>query len=172
MRISWEDELPVEMVHQWNRWISSMDGIDKFITPRCLISNGFQDAYCELHSFSDASQILVCSKTRVNSKRAVTIPRLELQAAVLSVKMESSVRTALLFRVLPTYFWTDSEIVLAYIKNKSRRFNTFVSNRVSSIHNSTDPGQWHHVPGSDNPADMVSRGVKLSSIDQELWNYY
>ena len=103
MRISWEDELPVEMVHQWNRWISSMDDIDKFITSRCLIPNGFQDAYCEHHSFSDASQrhyrcciyikvvnkigrihtILVCSKARVNPKRAVTIPRLELQAAVL-----------------------------------------------------------------------------------------
>ena len=180
MRISWEDELPVEMVHQWNRWISSTVGIDKFIRSRCLIPNGFEDAYCELHSFSDASQraygcciyirvvikigmihtILVCSKARVNPKRAVTMPRLELQAAVLSVKMESSVRTALLFGVLPTYVWTDSEMVLAYIKNKSRRFNTCVYNRVSSIHNSIDPGQWHHVPGSDNPEDMVSRGVK------------
>ena len=90
-----------------------MDGIEKFIMPRCLIPNGFQDAYCELHSFSDASQrayrcciyirvvnkigrihtILVCSKARVNPKCAVTIPRLELQAVVLSVKMESLVRT-------------------------------------------------------------------------------
>ena len=160
MRISWEDELPIEMVHQWNIWISYMDGIETIITSRCLIANGFQDAYCELHSFSDTSQraygcciyirvvnkigrihtILVCNKARVNPKRAVTIPRLELQAVVLSVKMESSVRTALSFGVLPTYFWTDSEIVFAYIKSKSRRLNTFVSNRVSSILNSTDPG--------------------------------
>ena len=105
----------------------------------------------------------------MNPKRAVTIPRLELRTAVLSVKMESSVRAALSFGVLPTYFRTDSEIVLAYIKNKSRQFSTFVSNRVSSIHNSTDPGQLHHVPESKNPADIVSRGVKLSSIDPELW---
>ena len=117
MRISSEDALPVEMVPQWDGWISYMDCIDTFITSRCLIPNGFQYAYCELHSFSDVSEraygrciyirvpnkigkihtILVCSKTPLNPKRAVIILRLELQAAVLSVKMESSVCAALLF---------------------------------------------------------------------------
>lgn len=48
---------------------------------------------------------------------------------------------------------------LQYIKNKTRRFQTFVANGVAEIHETSSPKQWHHTPGVINPADDGSRGI-------------
>ena len=189
LRLSWEDQLPLELLHQWDLWVNSMNGIPDFVTRRCMILKDFDDAHTELHCFSDASQSaygaciylrcinktgkicisLVCSKSRVCPMRPSTIPRLELQAAVLSVRLESSVRAAISLAGLTSTFWCDSEITLAYIKNESKRFHTYVSNRVTAIRSLSNPSQWHHVPGGDNPADLVSRGVHLKNINKKFW---
>ena len=65
-------------------------------------------------------------------------------------------------------FWTDSQIVLAYIRNDHKRFKTFAANRVSKIRQSTCAGRWHFVSGRNNPADVISRGCNVSDIPQ-LW---
>ncbi|XP_072021513.1 uncharacterized protein [Amphiura filiformis] len=56
-------------------------------------------------------------------------------------------------------FWTDSMVVLGYIQNDTRRFHTFVANRVQKIRDYTDPAQWRHVKTDQNPADEASRGI-------------
>ena len=55
------------------------------------------------------------------------------------------------------YFWTDSGIVLKYIKNETKRFHVFVGTRVGEIRQFSDPGQWHHVSTDINPADKLTR---------------
>ncbi|XP_068749449.1 uncharacterized protein [Montipora capricornis] len=62
-------------------------------------------------------------------------------------------------------FWSDSKTVLQYIANESRRFHTFVANRVSEIHDTTDQTQWRHVPGHCNPADDCTRGLRAPDLD-------
>ena len=57
------------------------------------------------------------------------------------------------------YFWTDSSIVLGYIKSETLRFKVFVANRVQRIRAGSDPNQWFHVEGKQNPADDGSRAV-------------
>lgn len=61
--------------------------------------------------------------------------------------------------VTESTFWTDSMIVIQYIKDKSKRFKTFVANRVAYIQQSRDSDQWRYVPSKENPADDVSRGL-------------
>ena len=63
-----------------------------------------------------------------------------------------------------TFFWTDSEIVLHYLKNEKRRFQTYVANRVEEIKENSLVEYWNHVPGSLNPADDVSRGLSPTSL--------
>ena len=58
-----------------------------------------------------------------------------------------------------TFFWSDSMTSLQYIKNETRRFQTFVANHVAEIHKTSSPEQWHHIPGIINPADDGLRGV-------------
>ena len=51
------------------------------------------------------------------------------------------------------YFWTDSKVVLGYIKNNTRRFKTFVANRIYQIKENT------YAKSGVNPADDASRGL-------------
>ena len=66
----------------------------------------------------------------------------------------------------PSIFWTDSMSVLRYVKNESKRFHTFVANRITTIRDGSTPDQWYHVEGAMNPGDHTSRG--LNSADAFL----
>ena len=63
------------------------------------------------------------------------------------------VKEELTVTIKDAIFWSDSKTVLQYIANESQRFHTFVANRVSEIHDTTDLRQRRHVPGHCNPAD-------------------
>ena len=72
-------------------------------------------------------------KARVAPQKILTIPRLELQAATLAVKIGNFLIKELKFEEIDSYFWSDSETVLGYISNEVKRFHTFVLNRVERI---------------------------------------
>ena len=96
--------------------------------------------------------------------RPISIPRLELQAATLSVKMYRVLVDELTYKISKATFWSDSQTTLQYIKNEFKRFQTYVANRVAEIREVTSPDQWRHCPGKVNPADDASRGLKPSKL--------
>ncbi|KAL0892704.1 hypothetical protein ABMA27_014422 [Loxostege sticticalis] len=68
------------------------------------------------------------------------------------------------------YAWTDSTIVLAWLKGSPSRWATFVSNRISTILTILDIDQWGHVATDMNPADCASRGLKPEELKTHtLW---
>ena len=158
-----------------------------FELPRCLCSDAPQEAQVELHVFGDASEkgfgavcyarhvfpdgrikvAFVMAKTRVAPLRQLSIPRLELQAALLAVRLADNIKKELTLHISETVFWSDSKTVLLYISNESRRFHTFVANRVSEIQYSTCPAQWRFDPGRLNPVDDCSQGLRASEMTSE-----
>ncbi|KAL9975233.1 hypothetical protein ACROYT_G012367 [Oculina patagonica] len=106
----------------------------------------------------------VMGKARNAPVKFVSIPRLELQAAVLATRMCKMLREELELNIDRTFLWTHSEIVLHYLKNEKRRLQTFVANRVEEIKEHSLVQDWNHVPGTLNPADYVSRGMTPSSL--------
>ena len=62
-----------------------------------------------------------------------SIPRLELAATALSVRMAGIIKKELAIDLVSEYFWTDSQVVIGYIRNTQRKFKTFVANRVQQI---------------------------------------
>ncbi|GFU09772.1 DUF5641 domain-containing protein [Trichonephila clavipes] len=62
------------------------------------------------------------------------------------------------------FHWTDSKIVLFWIKGSSKRWKQFVANRVQEISKLTDPDSWFHCSGNDNPSDFLSRGLSVDSL--------
>lgn len=66
-------------------------------------------------------------------------------------------------------FWSDSEIVLHWIKTHPSALNTFVSNRVAQIQDMTSDANWRYVPTAENPADIVSRGCDVFELKNSLW---
>ena len=166
--------------------------VDTEITvPRCYIPSGLGKVKIyELHHFSDASMDgcaqcsylrvideagktsshLVMSKTKVTPKHPITVPRLELTAAVMSVKTSRFLLNELNIENVSEFFWTDSRVVLGYIYNETLRFHVFVSNRVQQIREHTSPSQWRYVKSEENPADLASCGLSVKDLkDNSLW---
>ena len=90
--------------------------------------------------------------------------------AVAACRLYAFLSDELELKIDQVIFWTDSMIVLGYIKNVSRRFKTFVGNRIGIIHDATSPNQWRHVESSLNPADIASRGISASDkVNLHIW---
>ncbi|XP_068724225.1 uncharacterized protein [Montipora capricornis] len=124
--------------------------------------------------FVPASGPIKCSflvgKSRSSPMRPISIPRLELQAATLSLKMYRVLIDELTYKISGATFWADSHTTLQYIKNDSKRFQTYVANRVIEIRELTTPDQWRHCPGRMNPANEASRGLKPQKLSsQHRW---
>ncbi|XP_035205144.1 uncharacterized protein LOC118180110 [Stegodyphus dumicola] len=136
----------------------------------------FDDCSISLHCFSDASKVsyaaciflrayfegktsvqLVLCKSRVAPAKEVIIPRLGLLGALIATRLYRQVIDALKFTKCQVYFWSDSSVVLTWIK-KDSHWSAFVANRVAEVRRCTNPDDWHYVPSSSNPADHSSRG--------------
>ena len=66
-------------------------------------------------------------------------------------------------------FYTDSNVVLGYIQNKSQRFYVYVANRVQTIPKISSPKQWKYVGTSENPADLSTRCLNAQSLTGWDW---
>ena len=107
---------------------------------------------------------LIFCKSRVVPVKYVFIPRLELTAATLSVKISKIIREELDIHISSEVFWTGSQVVLGYINNDPRRFRIFLANRVQFIRDNTDIEQWHNISTQHNPADGASRGLGSKNL--------
>ena len=67
-------------------------------------------------------------------------------------------------------YYTDSQIVLAWIKAPPDRWKSFVAHRVSKIQDLCAPNQWSYVKSANNPADIISRGSTVAKLkNSKLW---
>ena len=110
-------------------------------------------------------------KARVAPLKPVTIPRLELTAAAVSVRVSQWLVPELDYEEVTEFFWTDSKVVMGYIRNVTRHFHIFVANRVQQIHEHTKPQQWQYINTHSNPADAASRGLTAKQLlnDDSRW---
>ena len=110
---------------------------------------------------------LLSAKSRVAPKKS-TIPRLELMAATIAVRLASNVTQSLTRKVVSVNYWSDSTTVLAWIK-RDLELGTFVRNRIKEIRSASEPERWGYVPGHLNSADLPSRGCTASKLRESEW---
>ncbi|XP_058984316.1 uncharacterized protein LOC131805086 [Musca domestica] len=187
--LDWDEALPEKLCATWKTFRRELEGLNNFKIPRHVFC-GEIPTKIQLHVFADASERafgaaiyicfigkdgrvvvrLICAKSRVAPLRKQTLPRLELCAAVVAAQLATRVKNDLMLQNSPMFLWTDSEIVLAWIKSRSNVYKTFVANRVSTIQNLTLPEQWNHVKSKENPADILSRGLSPADLSKcRLW---
>ncbi|GBM88875.1 hypothetical protein AVEN_134138-1 [Araneus ventricosus] len=99
------------------------------------------------------------------------MPRLELLGALLAARLAREVKAIVdLKRPSKVFFWADSKITLHWIKGSSKRWKSFVCNRVTEIKSLCDASTWAHCPGKQNLADFLSRGVSVEILlNSDLW---
>ncbi|XP_050522540.1 uncharacterized protein LOC126895093 [Daktulosphaira vitifoliae] len=188
-KINWDDVLPIPLQQDWSKMRVELEQINNIKINRLVL--GIEKIKkLELHAFADASMQaygtciytratdiygkvvinLLCAKSRVAPLKVVSLPRLELLAALLAARLMSKYASKLQLPINEYFYWTDSTLVLNWLLSPSSRWKTFVGNRVSEIQELTSVSQWRHVASSDNPADIVSRGCFPSQMKGlDLW---
>ena len=98
----------------------------------------------------------------------MTVPKLELQAALLAARLKREICRALTVTVDKIFMRTDSTTVLQWIKSTNKH-PIFIANRVSEILENTSVDQWNHVATCDNPADAGTRGMSAEVLQSSSW---
>ena len=189
--IGWDDDLPQHLAPAWNSWRHSLLQLDRIQVPRAYTPQHMSTDACrrELHVFADASQqaiaavaylrvvdsdrnihvSFVMGKAKLAPKHAVTIPRLELNSTLLAVELAETIVTEISLKIDDQRFYTDSQVVMGYLTNRTKRFYVYVANRVQRILKFTTSSQWSHIPTHVNPADHATRSVAAENLEATSW---
>src|SRR4029434_9316362 len=138
----WDDPItPSELVDRWLKWEQELADLSSIRLPRCYVHAWADQSgvYRELHFFCDASEraygtvvylrvhdsqnhvhvAFVMARSRVSPKRQLSMPRLELSAALLGAQLATTLKSELTLSLARTILWSDSTTVLTWLKSES-----------------------------------------------------
>jgi hypothetical protein len=185
----WDEPISRPMLRCWREFVDALGTLPVLRIPRWTFLST-DTSGVELHVFCDASTrayaaalyvrfpvsndcfktTLLTSKSKVSPLQTVIVPRLELCAAQLGVRLLRYELKENRFSKCRITVWSDSQVALAWIHGHPSRWKIFVANRVSYIQTSLPSLRWRYVPSSDNPADVASRGTEPELLrDSPLW---
>lgn len=153
LKLGWDETLPDQLKFSYDKWLNEINTLNSFEIPRCLNVNAISECdSVQLHLFCDGSETaygsvayvrcaknglihtnIVMAKVRltpVNRTSLKTVPRIELNAAKTAVSLYLKLSLELELKFDDVMFWSDSVVVLSYIKSESARFQRFVANSV------------------------------------------
>lgn len=184
---NWDQALSEGLRNEWQQFYEEMSTLNNAKVPRWL--NTTQNRRTQVHIFTDASMKaygaavyvrvltnkgweanLLCAKSRIAPIKLVTIPRLELCAVEQISDIMRKLKKIPIVGDAPVFVWTDSTIVLHWLRKPVNELKVFVANRVSRILGTISLEQIRHIPSEQNPADLISRGMRASNLlASALW---
>ncbi|XP_063370775.1 uncharacterized protein LOC134659099 [Cydia amplana] len=190
--IGWNDQVPHNIKKEWYTISQDLQTIKDIKIPRWL--NTYKNQDLELHGYCDASTkayacaiycrviptdekqstpppVLIAAKSRlVPTKKAVTLPRLELCSALLLSALMEKVKQSLSENKIKLVCWSDSTAVLGWLNGEPSKWKPFIANRVTQITKIIPPTCWNYVKSEENPADCASRGITAQQLlKHPLW---
>ena len=187
-KISWDESLPQKLHSKWITFSGQLYHLRELSIPRKLLIEN--PTHIEVHGFCDASKIgygtclyiqscnvdgqvcvrLACAKSRVAPVKITTIPLLELYGALVLTRLFKKASSAFNFAIARTIFWSDSTIVLHWVKKSPQALKVFEGNCVTEIQTLGNSIEWRHVSGKENPADLLSRGqTPCEFLENRIW---
>ncbi|XP_037942575.1 uncharacterized protein LOC119675447 [Teleopsis dalmanni] len=156
--ISWDEGIPEILASKFKDFIDDLQHLPLLHIPRFVrMSNTIE---VQVHGFCDAS---------IGSYENMFVATTELCSAQLLTKLWAKVQPHLSFEISEVYFWSDSQITLHWIRSESSTLSVFVGNRVADIQNLSTNTTWHHVDSANNPADVISRGCSVHTLQSSIW---
>ena len=182
--LDWDDDIPHTAKEKWTRIFEDLAKLndvkfDRCLTPPNVVGKPSIIVFCDASrlAFGPVAYIrwkrrdgkydvrFVAAKSRVAPLKELTIPRLELQAAVLGSRLGRTIQDESRFEFERVRYLTDSRVALAWIQGQTRSYKPFVSSRVAEIQSNTDPSEWSHCPTDSNVADDITKGIPVEEIN-------
>ncbi|XP_062698521.1 uncharacterized protein LOC134284163 [Aedes albopictus] len=182
----WDQPIDDESCEKWNRWIARLPEIENVKIPRFYFQGSRSVDYntVQLHVLVDASQdaygaaayfrvltgngplcALVMARSKVAPLKMMSIPRLELQAAVIGARLLQTVVEAHSLEIKQRFIWSDSRTVVSWIHSEQRRYKPFVAFRIGEILSLTKHSEWRWISTKNNIADDLTKWKSGSSLD-------
>lgn len=185
--LDWDAPLPEDICERWWEWMNGLESVGKLKVNRNYSQTLLSSKNVQLHVFTDASErafasvafvrvefddecqiSLIAAKTKipsVKSSKILSIPRLELQGALLGVRLANFIQKEHSITFQSVTFWTDSQTVLSWLNTEYGSFKPFVAHRISEILDTTISEQWKYVASKFNPADDATKPGKQDPFD-------
>ena len=182
----WDRPLASEEIQLFAEWAEELQIVKEFRIQRKYFQE--DHANYQLHLFSDASLEAMCmvaylrpdinenadisfviGKCRIAPMKQLSIPRLELQAALYAVRLRQLITSEHDLGFTKFYHWTDSVTVLHWLHSANKKQNVFVGNRVAEILEGSTIDEWKFVNGTLNPADIGTRGMTVKDLNESEW---
>lgn len=190
LNLDWDQPAPKAIEDLWIKFQNEFEVLNSLQIPRHL--SIFEDVSLDIVGFCDASTngyasvvyvrtesltgqvnvTFLCARSKVAPMTKVTLPRLELCAAVLLAKLIAHVRDQYSPRksIDHIYAFSDSMITLHWLQSSPKKWKTFISNRVTKIQSCLPSPHWHFVSGKQNAADCASRGFTPTVLmNHDTW---
>ncbi|XP_055631793.1 uncharacterized protein LOC129771785 [Toxorhynchites rutilus septentrionalis] len=185
--VQWDEMISTKLFEKWKAWLQVLPMLENVRIPRCYRKLIRLSTNCtvQLHTFVDASEngfaaavflcfeengtvecTLTAAKTRVAPLKYQSIPRLELQAAVLGARLSQTILRSLSFPITKRVYWTDSRDVLCWITADHRKYKAFVAARISEILDISETHEWRWVPTKLNVADDGTKWEKRPDLSE------
>lgn len=184
----WDEPITDDLLSVWQQWESELPLLQSITMPRCYTPAcaDSNTSTVDLHIFCDSSEkaygsvaylrvedadghvfvSFVMARSRVAPKRQLSMPRLELSAALTGAQLAKVLHTELTLQIRQTIMWSDSTTVLSWIQSESYQYKVFVGTRVAEIQELTGAENWRYVDSELNPADDITRGKTLLELSQ------
>jgi len=187
-KFTWDQPLPAEYQVIARALVDDLTACAHFVFPRQYFEQGFSEKDITLHVFVDASMTaysvviylvytppgstaqyvqFLFGKARITPMTPLSVPKLELLAALIGARAVNTARPPLNLTKCETILWADSKCTLQWILG-SKILSQFTRNRVNEI-KTVDGLQFRHVSSVDNPADVGSRGCAAADLNKTLW---
>ena len=127
VKADWVDkEIPYSLKNHFERWktVASAYGTVAYVRSKC--QSKFKCSFIN----SKARLVLM-------NEKQLSMPRLELQAAVLVCRMRSVIVEETKCELKEVHLWTDSKIVINYIKSEITNFEVFIAHHINEIRNNS-----------------------------------
>ena len=182
----WDEQVKPELAREFSEWRRQIKDLGQVTLPRCIYESS---AYrrLELHCFSDASEAamgaavyckifydhgitshLLLAKGKVASLKDVTLPRKELVGILIGARIVRHAAHELNIDQKDIVCHTDSLTAWQWLQKEPDTWKLYVRNRVKMIRSLININQIFHVPGVENPADLVSRGCAVGELS-DFW---
>ncbi|XP_014206026.1 uncharacterized protein LOC106637667 [Copidosoma floridanum] len=191
-RLGWDEPAPISMTRRWAAFTAELQAISTFTLPRWI--GGGPSSELHLHGFSDASLRamaaviysrlapgagpalchILLARTKLSPIRSLkpapetsarmTIPCLELRAALIAAKLLRAAADKLRVPVDRCHAWCDSQIVLHWLRSDRPTNNVLIDNYVTQIQEILPSSVWRYVPTQSNPANLATRGVDMTDL--------